>query len=144
MASVKKDKNKNLTPLLKTNFSRQETSLGPKRCLHSKGPKNVICLWQRQGNIKLSQSCIVYFCSIFLVSAKEKLHFQDLQSEGIFSGPKTMFLIMKSWSSEVVSIKRIAFQDLQSKEIFLDPKAEFIVMKSWTSEVVSDFCFCLF
>ena len=53
-------------------------SLGPKRFLHSKGPKNVICLWLRLGNIKQSQICIVYFWSIFLVSAKDKSHFWDL------------------------------------------------------------------
>ena len=46
MASVKTNKIKNQTPLLKTNFSCLETlSLGPKRFLHSKGPKNAICLW---------------------------------------------------------------------------------------------------
>ena len=43
---------------LKTNFSWLATlSLGPKRFLHSKGPKNVICLWLRLGNIKQSQIC---------------------------------------------------------------------------------------
>ena len=46
MASIKINKNKKQTPLLKTNFSWLETlSLGPKRFLHSKGPKNGICLW---------------------------------------------------------------------------------------------------
>merc|ERR1712237_319469 len=49
MASVKTNKNKNRTPLLKINFSIQEfLSLGPKRFLHSKGPKNGICLWLSQ------------------------------------------------------------------------------------------------
>ena len=80
MASVKTNKNKNLTPFLKTNFSGQETLyLGLKRFLHSIGPKNVICLWLRLGNIKQSWICIVYFCS------------------------KTKCLVLKSWSSEVVS-----------------------------------------
>ena len=46
MASIKTNKNKKRTPLLKTNFSWLATlSLGPKRFLHSKGPKNAICLW---------------------------------------------------------------------------------------------------
>ena len=82
MASVKTNKNKNWTPLLKTNFSWLETLfLGPKRFLHSKGPKNVICLWLRLGNIKQSQICIVYFCSIFLVSAKDKFHFMSHTTE---------------------------------------------------------------
>ena len=41
MVSVKTNKNKNGTPLLKINFSLLETLfLGPKRFLHSKGPKN--------------------------------------------------------------------------------------------------------
>ena len=45
MASVKTNKNKNPTPLLKTNFSWLETLLlGPKRFLHSKGPKKAILL----------------------------------------------------------------------------------------------------
>ena len=44
MASVKT--NKKQTPLPKTKFSWQESlSLVPKRLLHSKGPKNAICLW---------------------------------------------------------------------------------------------------
>ena len=48
MVSVKTDKNKNWTPLLRTNFSRQETlPLDLKRFLHTKGPKNVLCLWLR-------------------------------------------------------------------------------------------------
>ena len=105
MASVRTNKNKNLTPLLKANFSRQKTlSLGPKRFLHSKGPKNVICLWLRLGNIKQNQICYVYIFSIFPDSANNKSHFQDLQSEGIFLDPKTKLLFMKSWSLEVVSI----------------------------------------
>ena len=38
--------NKNQTALQKTNFWWQETlPLGPKWYLHSKGPKNAICLW---------------------------------------------------------------------------------------------------
>ena len=46
MASVKTNKNKKRTALLKTNFWWQETLLlGPKPYLHSKGPKNAICLW---------------------------------------------------------------------------------------------------
>ena len=49
MANIKTNKNKNRTPLLKTNFSWPETlSLGPKRYLHSKGPKNSICLWAQK------------------------------------------------------------------------------------------------
>ena len=76
MASVKTNKNKNRTPLLKTNFSRLETlSFDPKRFLHSKGPKNAICLWLRLGNIIQCTICNVYFRSVFLVSAKDKLHF---------------------------------------------------------------------
>ena len=46
MASIKTNKNKKQTALLKTNFWRQETlPLGPKWYLHSKGPKNAIYLW---------------------------------------------------------------------------------------------------
>ena len=46
MVSVKTNKNKKWTALLKTNFWWQGTLLlGPKRYLHSKGPKNAICLW---------------------------------------------------------------------------------------------------
>ena len=104
MTSVKTNENKNWTQLLKTNFSILETLFfGLKRFLHSKGPKNAICLWLILRNIEQSQICIVYFRSIFLVSATNKLRFQDLLSEGIFSGPKTKFLVMKTWSSEVVS-----------------------------------------
>ena len=45
MAILKMRQIKNRTPLQKTNFSLLETlSLGPKRFLHSKGPKNGICL----------------------------------------------------------------------------------------------------
>ena len=76
MASVKTNKIKNQTALWKTNFLRYTTLLlGPKRFLHSEGPKNVICLWLRLGNIKRSQICTVYIRSIFLVSAKDKSHF---------------------------------------------------------------------
>ena len=42
---------------------------------------------------------VPYHCS-----AKNKLQFMELQSEEIFLGPKTKFLIMKSQSSKVVSI----------------------------------------
>ena len=80
---------------------------------------DVLCLWTtkdsftlkvlkmqlvlRLGNIIQCWICNVHFHSIFLVSAKDKLHFEDLQSEGIFSGPETKFLAIKSWSPEVVS-----------------------------------------
>ena len=33
----------------------------------------------------------------------KQLHFQDIWSAGIPSGTKAKFLVMKSWSSEVVS-----------------------------------------
>ena len=76
MASVKTNKNKNRTPLLKTNFSWLETlSLGPKRFLHSKGPKNAICLWLRLGKLNRSKQCRFDFVWYFLVSAKDKSHF---------------------------------------------------------------------
>ena len=56
MASVKTNKNKNRTPLLKTNFLWLETlHLGPKRFLYSKGPKNSICLWLRLGKLNGSK-----------------------------------------------------------------------------------------
>ncbi len=46
---LKQTKNKIRITLPKTNFSQLETlSLGPKRLLHSKGPKNGICLWLSQ------------------------------------------------------------------------------------------------
>ena len=49
MAMLKMLRIKNRTPLLKTNFSELETFyLDPKRFLHSKGPKNGICLWLNQ------------------------------------------------------------------------------------------------
>ena len=52
MASIKTNKIKNPTPLLKTNFLWIETLLlGPKRFLHSKGPKNAICLCLSQRKI---------------------------------------------------------------------------------------------
>ena len=60
MASVKTNKNKNRTRLLKTSFSWIETlSLGPKRFLHSKGPKNVICLWLRLWKSSENEQCSV-------------------------------------------------------------------------------------
>ena len=53
MVSVKTNKDKNRTPLLKTNFSWLETlSLCPKRFLHSKGPKYAICLWLRLEKLR--------------------------------------------------------------------------------------------
>ena len=58
MVSIQTNKNKNQTPLLTTNFLCLKTlSLGPKRFLHSKGPKNVICLWRRLGKLKRSKHC---------------------------------------------------------------------------------------
>ena len=73
---AKPNKNKNQTPLLRMNFLWVETfSLGPKRFLHSKGPRNVICLWLRLGNVKQSRICNVYFRSILLVSAEDKSHY---------------------------------------------------------------------
>ena len=36
-------------------------------------------------------------------SPLKQLYFSDLYIEGIFSGPKAKFLVMKSWSSEVLS-----------------------------------------
>ena len=55
MVSVKTNKNKNLTPLLKTNFSRLETLfLGPERFLHSEGPKNAILLMDQFSKIAIS------------------------------------------------------------------------------------------
>ena len=96
MASFKTNKNKNWTPLVRTNFSKLETlSLGPKRFLYSKGHKSAICLWLTlRSNLH---------CFTFSVSAKDKLPFQDIQSEGIFLGPKANFLATKRWSSEVLS-----------------------------------------
>ena len=45
MASVKTNKIKKRTPLPKTNFLRYTTLLlGPKRFVHSKGPKIALCL----------------------------------------------------------------------------------------------------
>ena len=41
-------------------FMTNNFVLGPKRFLHSKGPKNVICLWLRLGIIKQSQICNLY------------------------------------------------------------------------------------
>ena len=62
MVSIKTNKNENLTPFLKTNFSRQETlSLGLKRFLHSKGPKNVICLWLRLGKFNVNNVDLTLF-----------------------------------------------------------------------------------
>ena len=76
MASIKTNKNKNLTPLLKTNFSWLETlSLGPKRFHHSEGPKNAICLWLRLGKWNGSKHCRLDIVWYFLVSATDKLHF---------------------------------------------------------------------
>ena len=66
MASIKTNKNKKRTPLLKTNFSWLETlSLGPKRFLHSKGPKNAICLWLRhdQEHCWLNVQCSLSWLS---------------------------------------------------------------------------------
>ena len=90
--------------LLNTNFSRLETlSLGPKRFLHSKGPKNAICLWLRLGNIIQRLIYNVYFRSIFLVSAKDKLHFRTFRVMESFRSQRQKFLVRKSWYSEVVS-----------------------------------------
>ena len=45
MTSTKTNKNKKWTPLPKTNFLRYTTLLlGPKRFVHSKGPKIALCL----------------------------------------------------------------------------------------------------
>ena len=45
MTSTKTNKNKKWTPLLRTNFLRYTTLLlGPKRFVHSKGPKIALCL----------------------------------------------------------------------------------------------------
>ena len=58
MASVKTNKNKNQTSLLKTNFSWLETlSFGLKRLLHSKGPKNAIHLWVRLRKFNGIEQC---------------------------------------------------------------------------------------
>ena len=73
MVSVKTNKNKNQTPLLKTNFSRQKTlSFGLKRFLHCRGPKNMICLWLRLGKLNGSKQCRIDFVGYFLVSAKDE------------------------------------------------------------------------
>ena len=46
MTSTKTNKNKKWTPLPKTNFLRYTTLLlGPKRFIHSKGPKIALCLF---------------------------------------------------------------------------------------------------
>ena len=49
---LKQTKSKKRTPLPKTNFLRYTTLLlDPKRFVHSKGPKNGICLFLWSGNL---------------------------------------------------------------------------------------------
>ena len=64
MVSVKTNKKKNLTPLLKTNFWWKKT-LGPKQYIHSKGPKNAICLWlsHDQDHCWLNVQCYLSWLS---------------------------------------------------------------------------------
>ena len=58
MASIKTNKNKNQTSLMKTNFSWLKTFvLGPKRFLHSKGPKNAICLFNEENWDFFKRTC---------------------------------------------------------------------------------------
>ena len=52
MASIKTNKIEKQTPLPKTNFLRYATLLlRPKRFVHSKGPKNGICLFLWSGKL---------------------------------------------------------------------------------------------
>ena len=101
MTSVKTSRNKKQTPHL-IFLWLATLSLGPKQYLHSKGLKNTICLWLRLS-VLIVEQCRFDIVQFYLVSAKDKLHFQYLWSEGIFSGTRKKFLVMKSWSSEVVS-----------------------------------------
>ena len=63
MASVKTNKNKNPTPLLKTNFGT--LLFGLKRFLHSKGPKNVIVLTDPIFKIAISSNPAQKILEIF-------------------------------------------------------------------------------
>jgi len=74
MASVKK--NKNPTPLLRTNLWWQETSpLSPKSYLHSKCPKNSICVYLRLWKSSGIEQCIrfnfVWFLQIAFLGSLE-------------------------------------------------------------------------
>ena len=51
--------------------------LDPKRFLHSKGPKNAICLWLRLKKSNRIKQCRFNIVRYFLVSAIDKLHFED-------------------------------------------------------------------
>ena len=60
MASIKTNKIKKRTPLLCINFWKLTTLLFcPKRFLHSKGPKNAICLWlsHNKEHCRLNMQC---------------------------------------------------------------------------------------
>ncbi len=89
MASIKTNKNKKWTPLLKTNFSWLETlSLGPKRFLHSKGPKHAFCLWLRLRKSEQCRICTVMRCSLFLsLSQRQNAFLGPLEWRDLF-GPK--------------------------------------------------------
>ena len=82
MASVKTNKNKKRTALLKTNFWWQVTlPLGPKCYLHSKGPKNAICLWLSHDqehcwlNVQCSLSWLSQRQTAFLGPLEWRYHF---------------------------------------------------------------------
>ena len=78
MAAFKTNRNKIRTALLKTNFSWLETlSLGLKRFLHSKGPKNAICLLaeSKKNQTKSNLHCLL------------PINFPSLQGQITFLGP---------------------------------------------------------
>ena len=85
MASVKTNKNRNWTPLLKTNFSWLETlSLGPKKFLYAKGPKNAICLQLRLKMLNNADSTLFDFsqsqntnCKLWTFGVKESFRAQE-------------------------------------------------------------------
>ena len=95
MASIKTNKNKKRTALLKTNFWWQETlPLGPKWYLHSKGPKNAIYLWlsHDKEHCTFNQQC-----SWSWLSQRQIAFLGPLEWRYGF-GPKDKILVMKSWS----------------------------------------------